>query len=65
MERTLYDLFMDAYWDACLVPWKIYGEKGKLLCSDYRHEKTDIFDDLTVKKYSYSKNKNFIKVFVK
>lgn len=65
MERTLYELFMGAYWDACLVPWKIYGERGKLLCADYRHEKKDIFDSLIVKKYSYSKNKNFVKVFVK
>ena len=65
MKKTLYELFMSAYWDACLVPWRIYDEKGKLICSDYRHEKTNIFDDLIVKKYSYSKNKNFVRVFTK
>lgn len=26
MKRTLYELFMECDWNACRVPWRIYGE---------------------------------------
>lgn len=27
MKRTLYELYMECDWNACRVPWRIYGKK--------------------------------------
>lgn len=38
MKRTLYELFMECDWNACRVPWRIYGENNKLICANYGAE---------------------------
>ncbi len=62
---TLYDLYMGANEKTMFVDWKIYGEKNKLICPDYGSKKTNDLDDLVVKNYMWSKNRRFIKVYVK
>ena len=57
MKRTLYELFMECDWNVCRVPWRIYGENNKLICTNYSVETGDEFDDMQVRSYSYSKNK--------
>lgn len=55
MKRTLYELFMECDWNACRVPWRIYGENNKLICANYGAETGNEFDDMQVKSYSYNK----------
>ena len=64
MSRTLYELFMSCYFEATLVPWRIYGKGNKIICKNYGDETSDKFDNLQVKSYGYSKNRNFIRVYV-
>lgn len=61
---TLYDLYMGANDNTMFVDWKIYGEKNKLICPDYGSKKTNELDNLIVKNYMWSKNREFIKVYV-
>lgn len=64
-ERTLYELFMDAYFEMCFIPWRIYGESNKLICKNYCDVTSDTFDNMIVRSYSLSKNKDFVRVYVK
>lgn len=52
MKKTLYELFMGCNWNACRVPWRIYGENNKLICKNYSAETSDEFDNMQVKSYS-------------
>jgi len=65
MKRMLYELFMECDWNACRVPWRIYGENNKLICANYGAETGNEFDNMQVKSYSYNKNKNYVRVYVK
>lgn len=65
MKKTLYELFMGCNWNACRVPWRIYGENNKLICKNYSAETSDEFDNMQVKSYSYSKKKDYVRVYVK
>ena len=49
MKRTLYELFMECDWNVCRVPWRIYGENNKLICTNYSVETGDEFDDMQVR----------------
>ena len=65
MKKTLYELFMDAYFETCFIPWRIYGENNKLICKNYCDETGNKFDNMIVRSYSFSKNKDFVRVYVK
>lgn len=53
MSKTLYELFMEAYFEATRIPWRIYGTKShRLLSTDYGAMKTDELDNLKVSSYS-------------
>lgn len=65
MKKTLYELFMGCNWNACRVPWRIYGENNKLICKNYIAETSNEFDNMKVKSYSYSKKKDYVRVYVK
>ena len=64
MKRTLYGLFMECDWSASRVPWRIYGENNKLICKNYGAKTDDEFDNMQVRSYSYSKNKDYVRVYV-
>lgn len=42
MKKTLWETFLNAYFSAILIPWRIYGNHShKLLCADYGSLKDD------------------------
>lgn len=48
---SLWNTYMGAYSSALSVPWKVYGNHShRLLCKDYRNDKSGKLDNLTVVK---------------
>lgn len=52
MNKTLYETFVNAYFESTRIPWRIYGNHShRLLCEDYGSLKNDnTLDDLKIVK---------------
>jgi hypothetical protein len=56
MKRTLWEVFLNAYFSVTSIPWRIYGNHShRLLCKDYGSLRTDGLDDLQVVKCTKKK----------
>lgn len=62
-NRTLYELFMEAYTEATRIPWRVYGTKThRLLTTDYGAMRTSELDNLRVS--SHSKKDGYFRINV-
>lgn len=64
MGKTLWEIFVGAFFDSTSIPWRIYGNRShRLLCPDYGSLRGDsILDDLRVVKCA--KKKGYWRVVV-